>query len=77
MSTATQPHPRYSSLTIGMEFDSLKTGVEAVTDAIVEAHESFKVKNGNTRYWAAECRKKAQHTCGFQVTISLPRHRIH
>jgi hypothetical protein len=42
-----------------MEFESLKVGAEAVEDAIVEAHESFKVLQGNGRFWAAECRQKA------------------
>jgi hypothetical protein len=33
-----------------MEFESLKAGADTVTNAIVAAHESFKVKNGDARY---------------------------
>ncbi len=61
----------YPSLTIDMEFESLKVGAEAVEDAIVEANESFKVLQGNSRFWAAECPEKSQHSCKFKVLLRL------
>ena len=57
--------PLYPSLTLGMEFESLKAGTDAVTDAIVEAYESYKVKNGSSRFWAAKCRKRMEYTYSF------------
>jgi hypothetical protein len=71
MSTTIQSRPRYPSLTIRMEFESLKAGANAVTDAIVAAHKSFKVKNGNAQYWAALCRKAREKACEFKVVSSV------
>ena len=36
--------PLYPSLTLGIEFESLKAGVDTVTDAVVEAYESYYIK---------------------------------
>lgn len=66
-SPSPEGRPPYPSLIIGMQFDSLKDGANAVTDAIVEAHESFKVLNGNGTFWAAQCRQKTAEKCGFKV----------
>jgi len=71
MATATDHLARYPSLTIGMEFDDLKAAKEVIIDAVIQARESFKVKNAEARFWALECYKKTQLACGFKVRLSL------
>jgi hypothetical protein len=39
--------PHLPSLRIGMVFKSLEEGIDAVTDAVIEAHESFRVLSGS------------------------------
>jgi hypothetical protein len=63
--------PYYPSLAIGMEFDDLTAAKEIITDAVIQARESFKVKNAEARFWAVECYKKTQLACGFKVSLSL------
>jgi hypothetical protein len=43
-----EDRPRYPNLRIGMEFDFIQDGINAVTDAIVKAHESFEVVKGDS-----------------------------
>lgn len=57
----------YPSLKIGMEFESLTAGADAVYDAIIQARQSFKVLTGNEIYWHAECRQRANRACPFKV----------
>ena len=64
-------YPRYPDLRIGMEFNSIQDGINAVTDAIVKAHESFEVVKGNSEVWIARCRNKASNACTFRVILTL------
>lgn len=71
-----EDRPRYPSLTIGMEFESIEAGVDAIYDAIIKARESFKVVTGTDRFWYAICRQpKAtrgendKDKCPFKISL--------
>jgi len=66
-----EEQPHLPSLHVGMLFKSLEEGADAVTDAIVEAYESFKVLNRKDNFWAAICRNKDKYKCPFSVRISF------
>jgi hypothetical protein len=56
-------------------FHDLKAGMNLAADAVVEAHESYKVTNGTASgknlFWAAECRQKNCYISKFKLRTAI------
>lgn len=71
--TAPEDIPRYPTLHIGMIFETLQEAQQVITDATIQARESFDVQNAKPKFWALWYRGRGKYTpnCKYKLRVAL------